>query len=48
MSAEQFGEVERICRRRGWSYEDYVYEALWALHERRPISDEEDDDPADW
>jgi hypothetical protein len=50
MSAEQLGQVECICRRRGWSYEDYVYEALCALHNRRPASpaSDDDDDPADW
>src|SRR5258708_5300241 len=34
MSAEQLARVECICQRRGWSYEDYMYEALWALHNR--------------
>lgn len=49
MSAEQPDEVECICRCRGWSYEDYMYEALWALHNGNAKLGEEDAlDEADW
>jgi len=47
MSGEQLDQIECICKRRGWSYEDYVYESLWALHNGKTV-DDEDFNPADW